>query len=158
MAGADRSEDSPRAPTQAQAQAQARAPTQAQAGAEAQAQAGNGGQEAEPDARFTFANERTFLAWTRTALAFVVAGLGIVQLLPPFPGVPWGRHLLGVPLIALGAVIAVVGYGQWSRNQRALRRGEPLPRSVLPRILAVTIIGMATVSAIVLLLSAILKP
>ena len=58
----------------------------------------------EPDARFTFANERTFLAWTRTALAFVVAGLAIVQLLPPFPGVPWGRRLLGIPLIVLGAV------------------------------------------------------
>ena len=43
----------------------------------------------EPDPRFTFANERTFLAWSRTALALVVAGLGIVQLLPPFPGVPW---------------------------------------------------------------------
>lgn len=39
----------------------------------------------EPDARFTFANERTFLAWSRTALALVIAGLGIVQLLPPFP-------------------------------------------------------------------------
>ena len=31
----------------------------------------------EPDARFTFANERTFLAWSRTALALVVAGLAI---------------------------------------------------------------------------------
>ena len=40
----------------------------------------------EPDARFTFANERTFLAWNRTALALVVAGLAIAQLLPPFPG------------------------------------------------------------------------
>jgi putative membrane protein len=122
------------------------------------AHAGAAGQDAEPDARFTFANERTFLAWTRTALAFVVAGLGIVQLLPPFPGVPWGRHLLGVPLIALGAVIAVVGYGQWARNQQALRRGEPMPRSVLPRILAITIAGMAVVAAVVLLLSAVLKP
>ena len=109
----------------------------------------------EPDARFTFANERTFLAWTRTALAFVVAGLGIVQLLPPFPGVPWGRHLLGVPLIVLGAVIAVASYGQWTHSQRALRRGEPIPRSVLPRILAATIVGMAVVSAVVLLLSAV---
>ena len=43
----------------------------------------------EPDARFTFANERTFLAWSRTGLALIVAGLGIVQLLPPFPGVSW---------------------------------------------------------------------
>ncbi len=108
----------------------------------------------EPDPRFTFANERTFLAWSRTALALVVAGLGIVQLLPPVPGVPVGRHLLGVPLIVLGAVLAVVAYAEWVRNQRALRRGEPLPRSVMPWALAATIAGMAVISAIVLLISA----
>jgi putative membrane protein len=109
----------------------------------------------EPDPRFTFANERTFLAWSRTALALVVAGLAIVQLLPPFPGVPAGRHLLGVPLIVLGAVLAIVAYAEWMKNQRALRRGEPLPRSVIPWILAATIAGMAVISAIVLLISAI---
>ena len=114
--------------------------------------------ESEPDARFTFANERTFLAWTRTALAFMVAGLAIVQLLPPFPGVPWGRHVLGVPLIAIGAVIAVVSYAQWVGSQRALRRGEPLPGSVLPKILAASIAIMAVVAAVVLLVSAIVKP
>jgi putative membrane protein len=108
----------------------------------------------EPDPRFTFANERTFLAWSRTALALVVAGLAIVQLLPPFPGVPAGRHLLGVPLIALGAVLAVTAYVEWVRNQRALRRGEPLPRSVLPWVLAATITGIAIIAAIVLLISA----
>jgi putative membrane protein len=108
----------------------------------------------EPDPRFTFANERTFLAWSRTALALVVAGLGIVQLLPPFPGVPAGRHLLGVPLIALGAVLAIGAYTEWVRNQRALRRGEPLPLSIMPWILAATITGIAIIAAVVLLLSA----
>ena len=108
----------------------------------------------EPDPRFTFANERTFLAWSRTALALIIAGLGIVQLLPPFPGVPFGRHLLGLPLIALGAVLAVVAYMEWVRSQRALRRGEPLPRSMLPWLLAATITLMAVISAIVLLVSA----
>jgi putative membrane protein len=108
----------------------------------------------EPDARFTFANERTFLAWSRTALALVVAGLAIVQLLPPFPGVPVGRHLLGLPLIALGAVLAVTAYTEWVRNQHALRRGEPLPRSVLPWILSATVTLIAVIAAVVLLISA----
>ena len=108
----------------------------------------------EPDARFTFANERTFLAWSRTALALVVAGLAIVQLLPPFPGVPVGRHLLGIPLIVLGAVLAVAAYAEWVRNQHALRRGEPLPRSVLPWILAATVTGIAVIAAVVVLISA----
>lgn len=110
--------------------------------------------EKEPDPRFTLANERTFLAWSRTALALVAAGLGIVQLLPPFPGVPVGRYLVGIPLIVLGAVIAVVAYLDMMRNQRALRRHEPLPRSALPRLLAGTIGGIAALAAIVVLLSA----
>lgn len=109
----------------------------------------------QPDARFTFANERTFLAWSRTGLALIVAGLGIVQLLPPFPGVPWGRHLIGVPLIVLGAIVAVAGYIEWVRNQGALRRGEPVPRSFLPVILTVTITTVAVLSAVVLLVSAV---
>jgi putative membrane protein len=109
---------------------------------------------AEPDPRFTFANERTFLAWSRTALALVVAGLGIIQLLPPFPGVPWGRHVLGVPLIVFGAIVAVTAYGEWARSQRAMRHGRPLPRSVMPKILAVLICLMAVVSAVVVLVSA----
>jgi putative membrane protein len=108
----------------------------------------------EPDPRFTFANERTFLAWSRTALALVVAGLGIVQLLPPFPGVPAGRRLIGIPLIVLGAVLAVFAYTEWVRSQRAIRRGEPLPRSILPWILAATIAGIAVIAAVVLLVSA----
>jgi putative membrane protein len=116
---------------------------------------GAGSKDTEPDARFTFANERTFLAWSRTALALVVAGLGIVQLLPPFHRVPWGRHVIGVPLIALGAVVATTGYVEWTRNQRALRRGEPVPRSILPAVLTVTITVIAVLSAIVVLLSAI---
>ena len=107
----------------------------------------------EPDARFTFANERTFLAWHRTALALVVAGLAIIQLLPPFPGAPWGRHLLAVPLISLGAVVSVASYLEWTRDQRALRRGEPLPPSHLPRILAAAITGLSIVAAILAVLA-----
>ena len=107
----------------------------------------------EPDPRFTFANERTFLAWSRTALAFVVAGLGIVQLLPPFPGAPWGRHVLGVPLMVFGAAAAVTAYGEWIGRQRAMRRGEPLPGSVMPLLLAVVISMMAVAATIVVLVS-----
>ena len=86
----------------------------------------------EPDPRFTFANERTFLAWSRTALALVVAGLGVVQLLPPFPGVPWGRDVLGVPLIVFGAVVAVTAYREWTRASGPCGTSQPLPRSSCP--------------------------
>ena len=115
---------------------------------------GRGHRVRNPDARFTLANERTFLAWNRTALALVAAGLGIIQLLPPFPGVPWGRHVLGVPLIVLGAAVSATAYWEWRRNHVALRRAQPLPRSVLPRILAATIAAVALASAAVVLISA----
>jgi putative membrane protein len=115
---------------------------------------GSGGDGAEPDPRFTFANERTFLAWSRTALALVVAGLGVVQLLPPFPGVPWGRHVLGVPLIVFGAVVALTAYREWTASQRAMRHEQPLPRSYMPVIMTAIIATMAVVAAVVVLASA----
>jgi len=110
-------------------------------------------EETEPDARFTLANQRTFLAWNRTALALVAAGLAIVQLLKPFAGVPWGRHLIGIPLIVLGAGTAAESYREWMRTQTALRRSDPLPRSVLPLVLAATITLVAVLAAMVLLIS-----
>jgi putative membrane protein len=116
--------------------------------------AGPADQGTEPDPRYTFANERTFLAWSRTALALVVAGLGVVQLLPPFPGVPWGRHVLGVPLIVFGAVVAVTAYLEWVRNQRAMRLRQPLPPSVMPKLLAVVVAAMGVIAGVVVLVSA----
>jgi putative membrane protein len=101
----------------------------------------------EPDVRFTLANERTFLAWSRTSLALVVAGLAIAQLLPPFAGLPWGRSVIATPLILLGAVVSVFSYREWTRNEHALRHGDPLNRSRLPRVLALTIALIALLAA-----------
>ena len=55
----------------------------------------------------------------------------------------------------LGAGVAVTAYLEWRRTQAALRHGAPLPRSVLPQVLATTITGVAVVAAIVLLVSAV---
>jgi putative membrane protein len=68
--------------------------------------------------------------------------------------VPSGRHLIGIPLIALGAVLAVAAYAEWVRIQHALRRREPMPRSVLPWILAATVTAIAVIAVVVLILSA----
>ena len=72
----------------------------------ASAASGAGGAGHEPDLQLAFANERTFLAWERTALAVITAGLAITQLLPAFD-FPGARRLLGLPLIGLGIVIAI---------------------------------------------------
>jgi putative membrane protein len=100
----------------------------------------------EPDARFTLANERTFLAWSRTSLALVVAGLAISQLLPPFPHVPWGRSVIATPLILLGAVLSALSFFEWKRNQRALRLGGPMPHTRMPLILAWAVGAIALVA------------
>jgi putative membrane protein len=104
----------------------------------------------ELDARFSFANERTFLAWIRTALGLVTAGLAITQLLPPFD-FPGGRRLIGLPLIALGVVIALMSFGNWRGNERAMRLGEPLPRSLLPRISAIVVSAVAIVGLVLVI-------
>ncbi|MGP8002068.1 MAG: YidH family protein [Streptosporangiaceae bacterium] len=109
--------------------------------------------EHEPDARYTFANERTFLAWIRTALALVAAGLAVIQLLPPFHGIHWGRRAIGIPLILLGGAIAVLSYREWAANQRAMRRDEPLRRSWLPLVLACTITAVGVIAAVLVVLA-----
>jgi putative membrane protein len=104
---------------------------------------------AEPDVRFTLANERTFLAWSRTALALIAAGLAIAQLLPPFPHVPWGRTVIATPLILLGAALSGLSYVEWRRNQHAMRLGAPLPPTQLPKVLALTVGVIALLAAAV---------
>ena len=98
----------------------------------------------EPDVQLSFANERTFLAWERTALGLITAGLAITQLLPSFD-FPGGRRLIGLPLIALGIVIASVSYWEWRRNQDAIRHDRPLPSSRLPIVVAIVVTVVALI-------------
>ncbi len=105
----------------------------------------------DPDPRFSFANERTFLAWIRTALALIVGGLAVIHLLPPLAA-PGGRRILGIPLIVIGTLIALTSYGRWERNERALRTGTRLPASRLPVVLAYAVAVIALAAAVVSLL------
>jgi putative membrane protein len=102
----------------------------------------------EPDVRFSYANERTFLAWIRTSLGLVTAGLAITQLLPPFD-LPGGRRLIGLPLIALGVVLALFSFRNWQDNEQAMRAGRSLSKSLLPRVTALVV---SVVSVVGLLL------
>ena len=99
------------------------------------------------DVRFSYANERTFLAWIRTSLGLVTAGLAITQLFPPFD-FPGGRRLIGLPLIALGVVVALFSFRTWRENERAMRAGRELPKSVLPRVAAVVVSIVAVIGLV----------
>jgi putative membrane protein len=101
----------------------------------------------EPDYRFTLANERTFLAWSRTALALLAGGVAVAQLVPGL-GNQDQRLLLGLALIGLAFAVAIGGYLRWRRVQRAMRHGIPLPRPVLPAVIAAglsLVIGLTVV-------------
>lgn len=97
----------------------------------------------EPDYRFTLANERTFLAWVRTALALAAGGLGVVSLLPDFVG----SEFLGILLLGLSFATSGSSYQRWARNERAMRLNEPLPHSRLPQFMAAGTALVAFVAA-----------
>jgi putative membrane protein len=105
------------------------------------------------DPRFSYANERTFLAWNRTALALIGVGLAVANLLPPFD-VAWGRRMIALPLIALGAFVSVVSLVEWIGNERAMRRRERLPGSRLPMLLALVVGAIGLLAAVVSLFGA----
>jgi putative membrane protein len=97
----------------------------------------------DPDPRFTLANERTYLAWNRTALALIGGGLAAGQLLD-FES-RTARLVVALPPILLGLALALMSYRRWEDNERALRLGEPLPTGA-PWLLAA---GVAVVGVIV---------
>jgi putative membrane protein len=101
----------------------------------------------EPDARFSFANERTFLAWNRTALGCVVAGLAVSHVLKPENGSTVGPKIAGVSLMIVGGLLALFSFRNWSKSQQALRLGLPLPRSRMPVLISVVtaVVALATV-------------
>lgn len=98
---------------------------------------------AEPDPRFTLANERTFLAWIRTALALIAAGVAIEALAVPLH--PTVRLATAVTLIGLGLVVPPLAWRSWGRVEGAMRCATPLPASLVAPVLAA---GIAAVGAL----------
>ena len=106
----------------------------------------------EPDARYSLAYERTYLAWFRTSLALIGGGLAAAQLLHFQSEV--ARLAVSLPPIVLGAALALTSYRRWEDNQRALRLGEPLPTGGPPRLLAIGIGAVAIIVAAIVLIDA----
>ncbi|OJZ73426.1 hypothetical protein BRW65_13395 [Mycobacterium paraffinicum] len=102
--------------------------------------------EHEPDYRFTFANERTFLAWQRTALGLLAAAVALVQLVPEL-AIPGARRVLAVGLAVLAILTSGMGLLRWRQADDAMRHGRPLPRHPSPTYLA---IGLTLVAIIAL--------
>ena len=104
------------------------------------------GHGSEPDPRFTLANERTFLAWIRTSLALLAAGVALEALTLPLE--PRLRLAASVLLLVLAMLVPLTGWWRWGQVERAMRRGRPLPSSPLTAVLAV---GVCVVTALLLI-------
>ena len=103
----------------------------------------------EPDARFTLANERTFLAWIRTGLAFLAAGVALESLaLGIHPGF---RLAASIVLVVTGILAPAQAWIGWMRTERALRRSRPLPSAALalPIGVSVVIVGVLVLLGVV---------
>lgn len=104
----------------------------------------------EPDPRFTLANERTFLAWIRTALAFIAAGVALEAFGDELfhPGL---RRAVSLIVVVIGLFIALSATARWRRVENSLRRRAPLPPPALLPLLALgTALAAGVVVALVL--------
>ena len=101
----------------------------------------------EPDYRFSFANERTFLAWIRTALALLAAGVALDAVDVGLLGTL--ERLLAAFFVTLGLLAAMAAWVRWARAERSIRRGEPLPPQQFSSVLTAAVI-LASVVLLVL--------
>ena len=98
----------------------------------------------EPDYRFSLANERTFLAWTRTALAILAAGVLLDQFSARFHS-PSAAVIVATVLCVLAGSLALLAYLRWKANEISMRHKRALPHS---RALAVLTGGVLAISAL----------
>jgi putative membrane protein len=104
----------------------------------------------DPDYRFSLANERTFLAWIRTALALLAGGVLLEQF-----STQLGPHavvvVLAILLALLAAGISAMAYFRWRANEIAMRNGSRMPGTLAISLVAV---GLRVVAAVVTVLLA----
>jgi len=105
----------------------------------------------EPDYRMSLAAERTFLAYVRTALALLAAGVAIVGAFQDAGHLPL-RRALGALLVALGLYVAVQARRRWRQVDQAMRHGQPLPGGVLSLPITIGLVAAAVLAFLLVLL------
>ena len=97
-----------------------------------------------PDARFTLANERTLLAYQRSAIGLMAAAIAI--------GHFFGDDLLVVAmalvLLGTGAFAAVGGYLRYRQVDAALRAGRPIGSGSAAHLVSVAVLISLVLAAV----------
>jgi putative membrane protein len=101
----------------------------------------------EPDVRFSLANERTLLAYQRTAIGLIAASVAVAHFLTDDAI----ALTLGAVLLVSGAVAAIGGYRRYQAADRAIRNGEPLPQGRTALILSVGLVACILISLVYLI-------
>jgi putative membrane protein len=101
----------------------------------------------EPDYRFSLANERTFLAWIRSALALLAGGVLLVQFATRLT--PQALVVaVGGALAVAAALLSLLAYRQWRNNEIAMRHARPLPASAgIPLLAGLVFLVCAAIAA-----------
>jgi len=101
------------------------------------------------DYRYTLANERTVLAYLRTALALDAAALAVAHFFTVGPA--WLTATLASLLALAGLYSGIAAIVRFRRVQAAMDRGAPRPPAWVPVVLRLTL-GLCSVLALVLVL------
>ena len=96
------------------------------------------------DYRFSLANERTQLAWVRTALALIAGGIAAAKALDFDHELL--RWVVATPPIVAGAWMAATSHARRRDYEQAMRGGQPLPVGDGGRWLAVAVSVYAVVA------------
>jgi putative membrane protein len=105
-----------------------------------------------PDYRFSLANERTFLAWIRTALAIIAGAIAVDQLTPEIAPPPV-RIALCLVLAAVGALLAVEAYRRWAMQEQAMRAKRELPHAWLLIAMTAVVTAVALAFGVLIILA-----
>ena len=103
--------------------------------------------------RTRLANERTYLAWWRSALTALAVAIGTGRIAPGLAGgEEWPYRVLGAAFGVLGVVIACCAIARHRSVERALANGDypTLDDRVVMAIAGATVVlGVATVALVV---------
>ena len=99
----------------------------------------------EPDPRYSLANERTFLAWVRTALAMLAGAVAVHA--PAIELDEWVKTVISLVLLSAATLAVSQSWLRWRAVEVSIRTGQPLPGFAGPAMLAavigVLIVGVA---------------